>query len=129
MRSIRATPLIIETERGPCIAGRRTTIYSIYEQLQSGLDREGIKQHLRLSEAQLDAAMAYIAQHKEAIEREYTEIVRRSEARQAYYEQVYREHSRFSPETPIEERAVILRQVLLEKKAAISSDNDTHHPA
>ena len=47
------TPLIIETGRGPCIAGRRTTVYVIYEQLQSGLDREFIKKHLLLSDVQL----------------------------------------------------------------------------
>jgi uncharacterized protein (DUF433 family) len=121
------TPLIVETARGPCIAGRRTTVYVIYEQLQSGLDREFIKQHLRLSDAQLDAAMAYIAQHKEKIARDYGEIVRRSEARQAYYEQMYRERSRFPLDMPMEERAMILRQKLLNKTA--SASNDTPHLA
>jgi len=109
--TISTTPLIVETGRGPCIAGRRTTVYVIYEHLQSGLDREFIKKHLLLSDAQLDAAIAYIAQHKNKIEKDYTEIVRCSEHSQEYYEQLYRGRSRFSVNTPMEERAIILRRL------------------
>ena len=68
-----------------------------------------------------NAAIVYIAQHKEKIERDYAEIVRRSEARQAYYEQMYRERSRFPPDMPLEERAMILRQILLNKTASSSN--------
>ena len=113
------TPLIVETDRGPCIAGCRTTVYVIYEQLQSGLARECIQKHLLLSDAQLNAAIIYIAQHKEKIARDYAEIVRRSEERQAYYEQMYRERSRFPSDMPMEERAMILRQILLNKAASM----------
>lgn len=122
------TPLIVETGRGPCIAGRRLTVYAIHEHLQSGLERAFIKKHLRLSDAQLDAAVEYIAQHKDKIDREYAEIVRRSEERQAHYEQIYRERSRFPADLPLEERAVALRQ-RLNKKTALVSANDEQNPA
>jgi uncharacterized protein (DUF433 family) len=122
------TPLIVETSRGPCIAGRRLTVYVIYEHLQSGLEREFIKEHLLLSDAQLDAAVKYIAQHKDKIATDYAEIVRRSEERQAHYEQLYRQRSRFPTELPPEERAVMLRQLLNEKTASVSS-NDEQDPA
>jgi uncharacterized protein (DUF433 family) len=122
------TPLIVETGRGPCIAGRRTTVYVIYEHLQSGLDREFIKKHLLLSDAQLDAAIAYIAQHKNKIEKDHAEIVRRSEDSQEYYEQLYRGRSRFPLDMSMEERAIILRQILSKKKAA-SSGHDASHSA
>ena len=126
--TISTAPLIVETGRGPCIAGRRTTVYVIYEHLQSGLDREFIKKHLLLSDAQLDAAIAYIAQHKKKIEKDYAEIVRRSEDSQEYYEQLYRGRSRFPVNMPMEERAIILRQILSKKKAA-SSGHDASHSA
>jgi uncharacterized protein (DUF433 family) len=122
------TPLIVETGRGPCIAGRRLTIYVIYEHLQSGLEREFIKKHLFLSDAQLDAAVEYIAQHKDKIDRDYAEIVRQSEERQEHYEQTYRQRSRFPADLPAEERAVILRQILNEKTTSLSS-NDKQNPA
>lgn len=126
--TISTTPLIVETGRGPCIAGRRTTVYVIYEHLQSGLDREVIKKHLLLSDAQLDAAIAYIAQNKNKIEKDYAEIVRRSEDSQEYYEQLYRGRSRFPANMPMEERAIILRQILSKKQAA-SSGHDASHSA
>jgi uncharacterized protein (DUF433 family) len=122
------TPLIVETGRGPCIAGRRLTVYTIHEHLQSGLERAFIKKHLCLSDAQLDAAVEYIAQHKDKIDREYAEIVRRSEERQAHYEQIYHERSRFPADLRLEERAVALRQILNKKTAPVSA-NDEQNPA
>jgi len=122
------TPLIVETSRGPCIAGRRLTVYVIYEHLQSGLEKEFIKKHLCLSDAQLDAAIAYIARYKDKIEKDYAEIVRQSEERQAHYEQIYRERSRFPADLSLEERAVRLRQIL-NKKTTIVSLNDEQNPA
>lgn len=55
MSSLTATPLIIETGRGPSIAGQRTNIDVILEHLNSGCSREFIRQHLLLSDKQLDA--------------------------------------------------------------------------
>ena len=121
------TPFIVETSRGPCIAGRRLTVYVIYEHLQSGLKREFIKKQLCLSNGQLDAAVEYIAQHKDTIERDYAEIVHRSEERQAHYEQLYRQRSRFAADLPLAERAKVLRQVLNHKTVSISG-NDEQNP-
>lgn len=122
------TPLIVETSRGPCIAGRRLTVYVIYEHLQSSLDREFIKKHLFLSDAQLDVAIEYIARHKDEIASDYAEIVRQSEERQAHYEQIYRQRSRFPADLSLEERAIMLRQRLAGKTASVSS-NDEQNPA
>lgn len=122
------TPVIVETERGPCLAGRRLTVYVIYEHLQSGLERAGIKEQLLLSDAQLDAAVAYIAQHKEQIARDYAEIVQRSAERQEHYEQVYHQRSRFPADLPLEERARLLRQRLTDQTTSVAS-NDEQNPA
>jgi uncharacterized protein (DUF433 family) len=81
---------------GPCIAGRRTTIYVILEHLRNGLEREFIKAHLSLSGEQLDAALEYIEQHRDEAERGYAEIVRRSEENREHYEKLYRERSRYA---------------------------------
>ena len=110
-----AMPLIVETGRGPCIAGRRTTLYVVYQTFTATNDREFIKRHLLLSDEQLDAALAYIEQHKEQFLRDYAEIVRVSEARRAHYNQLFWERSRFAPDTPTEERVAVLRQLLRER--------------
>jgi hypothetical protein len=103
-------------------------VYVIYEHLQSSLDREFIKQHLFLSDAQLDAAIEYIARQEDKIARDYAEIVRQSEERQAHYEQIYRQRSRFPADLSPEERAIMLRQRLAGKTASVSS-NDEQDPA
>ena len=84
-----ANQIIVETNRGPSIAGRRITIYAIMDLLKSKQDSEFIKKYLRLSDEELNAAVEYIEQHKDQVEKHYAEIVRRSEERRAHYEKVY----------------------------------------
>lgn len=122
------TPLIVETNRGPCIAGKRTTIYVILEHLRSRLERELIKEHLSLSDEQLDAALEYIEQHRDEVERDYAEIVRRSEKNREHYEKLYRERSRYA-NLPVEERAAQMRRDLIHKQTAAPPDDDSQNPA
>src|SRR2546426_7880156 len=82
------TPLIVETRRGPCIAGTRITVFSVMDYLKGERSRDFIKHVMGISDEQLDAVLDYIALHKEAVEREYADIVRRSEERRAHYEKV-----------------------------------------
>ncbi|MBI3757897.1 MAG: DUF433 domain-containing protein [Deltaproteobacteria bacterium] len=118
------TPLIIETDRGPCISGRRTTVYVILDHLNSGCDREFIKEHLLLSDQQLDAAVDYIQLHREEVERDYAHILRRTEERKTHYEKLYRERAPYDPNLPMEERVMRMRRDLTEKKAAVSLRDD-----
>ena len=110
------TPLIVETRRGPCIAGTRITVFSVMDYLKGERSRDFIKHILGISDEQLDAVLAYITLHKEAIEQEYTAIVRRSEERRADYEKVFRERSPFPPHMSLEERVAHMRQRLAEKR-------------
>lgn len=122
------TPLIVETSRGPCIAGKRTTIYVILEHLRSGLERAFMKEHLSLSDEQLDAALEYIEQHRAEVERDYAEIVRRSEKNREHYEKLYRERSRYA-NLPVEERAAQMRRDLINKQTAAPPDDESQNPA
>ena len=124
-----ATPLIVETSRGPCIAGRRTTVYVILDHLNNGCDREFIKEHLLLSDEQLDAAIEYIALHRQEVERDYADILRRSEERRKYYEKLYRERSPYDPSLPAEERVARMRRNRTSKQKPGSSHNDHQNPA
>lgn len=110
------TPLIVETTRGPCIAGTRITIFSVMDYLKGERSRDFIKHVMGISDKQLDAVLDYIALHREAVEREYADIIRRSEERRAHYEEVFRERSPFSPHMSLEERITRMRQRLAEKR-------------
>ena len=124
-----ATPLIVETSRGPCIVGRRTTVYVILDHLNNGCDREFIKEHLFLSDAQLDAAIEYIELHREEVKRDYADILRSSEERRQRYEKLYRERSPYDPNLPVEERVGHMRRNLTSKQKSGSLRDDHQNPA
>ena len=126
--SATAPPLIVETDRGPSIAGRRTTIYVILDHLNSGCDREFIKEHLLLSDQQLDAAIEYLQRHREEVERDYAQILRLSEERRQKYDKLYRERSPYDPNLPVEERIARMRRDLAERKPPTLHD-DHQNPA
>lgn len=129
-RTAAATSLIIETPKGPCIAGRRMTIYVILEHLRSGCDREFIKKYLLLSDTQLDAAIEYIDLHRDEVEKDYTDIVRRSEESRAHYETLYRERSPYDPTVLGEKRVARMRLDLASKhETGFGPRNDHQNPA
>ena len=67
------TPLIVETRRGPCIAGTRITVFSVMDYLKGERSRDFIKHVMGISDEQLDAVLAYIILHKEAVEQDTLE--------------------------------------------------------
>lgn len=121
--------MIVETSRGPSLADRRTTIYVILDHLKNGCDREFIKAHLLLSDEQLDAALAYIEQHREQVERDYGEILRRSDERRERYEKLFHERSPHAQGVPLEERVKRMRHELNSKRNTSASRDAHHDPA
>jgi uncharacterized protein (DUF433 family) len=127
MSTLTKKALIVESPRGPSIAGTRTTVFSIMDSLKSGSSREVIKDLFLTSEEQLEAVLEYIAAHREEVEREYAEIVRRSIERKEIYEQVFWKHSPIPPETPVDEQRRILRQKLVDRQRSSQPDNEHHN--
>lgn len=106
------TPSIVETSRGPSVAGTRITIYAIMDYLKNDLSRELIKQDLLLSDEQLNEALQYLAAHRAELEHDYAEILQRSEERRTAYEQIYRARTKFPPNSSNAEKAELLRREL-----------------
>src|SRR5262245_60443692 len=104
--------LIVETPRGPSIAGTRITVYSVMDYLKANRSREYILQFLHVTREQLDAAIEYIEQHREEVERDYQRILRRSQELRGHYEKVFRERSPYPPDMPWEEKRKLLIQKL-----------------
>lgn len=123
------TPMIVETSRGPCIVGRRTTVYVIMDHIKAGLKREFIKERLSLSDEQLNAALEYIELHREEVERDYEEILCRSEERREHYERIYRERSPLDPNLPVAERLALIRRNLISKGQAAPLEDDHQDPS
>lgn len=68
---------IIERGRGPEIEGTRVTVYRIMDYLDGVIPTEEIAAELRISVEQVEAALAYIAAHREEVDREYAKIMER----------------------------------------------------
>ncbi|MFN7948537.1 MAG: DUF433 domain-containing protein [Blastocatellia bacterium] len=130
MSTLTSTPLIVETPRGPSVAGTRITVYSVMDYIRAGRSRAYILQMLPLlNSEQLDAVFEYIEQHRAEVERAYAEILRRSEQMQAHSREVSRQRAPFTPDTPTEERRKILLKKLAEQSNAAQEDHEDHYPA
>lgn len=68
---------IIDRGRGPEISGTRITVYHIWEFYRAGDGRDDIALTFGLSSRQVQAAMDYIAAHRNEVEREYAKIQER----------------------------------------------------
>jgi uncharacterized protein (DUF433 family) len=71
---------IIERGRGPEIEGTRITVYDIWDYAKQDWHRDRIAIWLRLSSAQVAAALEYIEQHKQEVLATYDRILERSKS-------------------------------------------------
>jgi uncharacterized protein (DUF433 family) len=69
---------IIDRGRGPEIEGTRITVYDIWDYAKQDWHRDEIARWLRLSSAQVVAALEYIEHHKEQVLNEYERILERA---------------------------------------------------
>jgi uncharacterized protein (DUF433 family) len=68
---------IIDRGRGPEIAGTRITVYDIWDYLKEGCHHTAIAMTLRISSAQVLAAVQYIEEHKDEVLAEYQKMLDR----------------------------------------------------
>jgi uncharacterized protein (DUF433 family) len=68
---------IINRGRGPEIEGTRITVFDIWDYAKENWHRDRIAVWLRLSSAQVAAALEYIEQHKQEVLAEYDRILER----------------------------------------------------
>lgn len=62
---------IVETGRGPEIAGTRITVYDVIEYAETGWHRDMIAAILSLSSDQVEAAIRYIEDHRDEVMARY----------------------------------------------------------
>ncbi len=118
--------LIVETPRGPSLAGTRLTVYSMMDLIKAGRSRVYIRQMMLLTREQVDAVFDYIETHREAVEAEYARILEREALARAESERIMRERSSFPPDMPWEEKRKLIIQRLEERKQAAQTQNGNH---
>ncbi|MBE9096930.1 DUF433 domain-containing protein [Tychonema sp. LEGE 07203] len=82
---------IIRTERGLTIAGTRITIYDIMDYVTAQYPPKFIRGLFDLTEAQINAALAYIEQNRADVEAEYQMVLKEAEELRLYYEEKNRD--------------------------------------
>ena len=123
-----AASLIEETQRGPCLVGRGITVYAIMDYLKDGMSHDSIQSDLRLSEAELQAVLAYLSAHAEEVERDYAAMELYTAALRAHYEPLFQARSPYPPDLPWEEKDARLRQEFARRQANPPAPNE-HHAA
>lgn len=82
---------IIRTERGLTIAGTRITLYDVMDYVTAQYPPKFIQGLFDLTKEQIDAALAYIDVHREALGAEYQQVLQEAEELRKYYEEQNRE--------------------------------------
>jgi uncharacterized protein (DUF433 family) len=67
-------PAIHDRGRGPEIVGSRITIYDVLAETRAGVPVEQLAREWNLSVEQIELALKYIDEHRQEVERDWTEI-------------------------------------------------------
>jgi uncharacterized protein (DUF433 family) len=118
--------LVVETSRGPSIAGTRITVYSVMDLIKNNRSKEYIAQMMLITPEEVDAVYEYIARHRNAVEQEYERILLREAEARAEAEKFMRERTPDLFDISPEELRRRLIQKLEEKKKAIQAQNGNH---
>jgi uncharacterized protein (DUF433 family) len=108
---------IIDRGRGPEIEGTRITVYHVMDFLKHGDSPESIARDLRISVEEVQAALDYIAAHRQEVDAEYVKIIQRVNRGNPPWVQAMLAKS---PEE--------LRQRLAARKAALGASGDGNRP-
>jgi uncharacterized protein (DUF433 family) len=82
---------IIRTDRGLTIAGTRITLYDVMDYVTQQYPSKFIRAMLDLTAEQINAALAYIDEHRLEVETEYHLVLQDAEELRQYYEEQNRD--------------------------------------
>jgi uncharacterized protein (DUF433 family) len=126
MNTTETEALIVETPRGPSLAGTRITVYSVMDLIKAGRTRRYIAHMMLLTPEQVDAVFAYVEEHREEVEAAYERILQREAIARAESERIMRERSPYPPDMPWEEKRKLMIQKLEARKKAEQEQNGNH---
>ena len=92
MRELNGKPAIVRTERGLTISGTRISLYDLMDYLRDGYPVKFIRGIFSLTEAQINAALAYIEENRQEIEAEYELVLQEAAESYQYWQERNREH-------------------------------------
>jgi len=96
-------PTVVRTSRGLTVGGTRLTIYSLIDHFKAGDSDDFVLEWYPITPEQLADVHRYIGEHRDEVEAEYQEVLRKADEDRRYWEERNRE--RFAeieqlPKTP-----------------------------
>ena len=110
---------VVRISRGLSITGTRITLYDVMDYLTAGWPPTLIQYWLNLTEQQMADIMAYITQHRDAVEQEYQCVIQQAQDIQQYWEAKHRERPVPSANLPPQPDHEALRAKLRAWKARL----------
>lgn len=114
--------LISSTERGLSITGTRITVYDVLGYLKAGWPLHLVQNWLNLDDRQLDAAIAYIENHRNGIETEYQQVLQDAQESREYWQTRNRDRLAHIETLPPKPDSESLREKIQTRKAALASN-------
>jgi uncharacterized protein (DUF433 family) len=92
---------VVRTNRGLTVGGTRLTIYSLIDHFKAGHSDELVRQWYRLTPEELADIHRYIDEHRDEVEAEYQEVLRRADENRRNWEERNRERFEQLKNTPL----------------------------
>jgi len=115
---------IIESDLGPLISESRMTVYDVLEAQNDGQTLYEISMNRNLTPMQVQVAFDYIEQHRERLQAELDEILRKAAERKRYYDTVAEEAKRRIAELPMTPEREKLQKLIAQNRARRKADAD-----
>lgn len=93
---------ITRTDRGLTLTGTRITLYDLMDYVTAGWPSKLIRDRLGLTDAQIQAAMDYLRDHRAEVEAEYRQVLQTAEENRRYWEDRNRESTSRTASPPSE---------------------------
>jgi len=110
-------PTVVRTDRGLSIAGTRITLYHVMDYVKAGRSPDEIRDEFNLTDQQMTDVMAYIHEHRAAVEAEYQQVLQEAEDIRRYWEDRNRERlAEIALLPPRPEHAALRAKLAAEKR-------------
>ena len=126
MNTTTTEAVIVETPRGPSLAGTRITVYSVMDLIKANRSKRYIAQMMLLTPEQVDAVFDYVETHRDAVEAQYARILQREAEARTAFKKWRRERMPHLVDLSPEELRQHLIQKLEAKKKAEQAQNGNH---
>jgi uncharacterized protein (DUF433 family) len=115
---------IIESDLGPLISESRMTVYDVLEAQNDGQTLYEISMNRNLTPMQVQVAFDYIEQHREQLQVELDEILKKAAERKKHYDAIAEEINKKIAQKPMTPERAKLQELIAKNRARRKANAD-----